>query len=100
MDCKIHGLQATMRSRSDQPADGFEFLDHPDDLKLRAWGSNLEELFASAATGMMIFLFGSDVADAPPHRTQTIELEERERPPLIDEWLSDLLERATTRHHD
>jgi len=58
-----------MRSRPDQPAEGFEFLDHPGDLKLRAWGRNLEELFANAATGMMTFLFGSGIANAQPYRT-------------------------------
>ncbi len=88
-----------MRSRSDQPADGFEFLDHPGDLKLRAWGSNLEELFANAATGMMIFLFGSDVADAPPYRTETIEIEARDCEALLVDWLSELLYRATSEYH-
>ena len=88
-----------MRSRPDQPADGFEFLDHPGDLKLRAWGRNLEELFANAATGMMIFLFGSDVADAPPYRTETIEMEARDREALLVDWLSELLYRATSGYH-
>jgi len=88
-----------MRSRSDQPADGFEFLDHPGDLKLRAWGRNLEELFANAATGMMISLFGSDVADAPPYRTETIEIEARDREALLVDWLSELLYRATSEYH-
>src|SRR5260370_6148164 len=94
-----HGLQATMRSRPDQPADGFEFLDHPGDLKLRAWGRNLEELFANAATGMMTFLFGSDVADAPPYRTETIEMEAPDREALLVDWLSELLYRATSEYH-
>jgi SHS2 domain-containing protein len=92
-------LQATMRSRPDQQAAGFEFLDHPGDLKLRAWGRNLEELFASAATGMMTFLFGSDVADAPPYRTETIEIDARDREALLVDWLSELLYRATSEYH-
>jgi SHS2 domain-containing protein len=94
-----HGLQATMRGRPDQPADGFEFLDHPGDLKLRAWGRNLEELFANAATGMMTFLFGTDVADAPPYRTETIEMEAPDREALLVDWLSELLYRATSEYH-
>ncbi len=88
-----------MRSRSDQPADGFEFLDHPGDLKLRAWGRNLEALFANAASGMMTCLFGSGIANAQPYRTETIEIEARDREALLVDWLSELLYRATSRYH-
>jgi SHS2 domain-containing protein len=88
-----------MRSRSDQLADDFEFLAHPGDLKLRARGRTLEELFANAATGMMTFLFGSDVGDAPPYRTETIEIEARDREALLVDWLSELLYRATSEYH-
>src|SRR5260370_31385725 len=94
-----HGLTATMRGRSDHPGDGFEFLDHPGDLKLRAWGADREELFANAAMGMMAFLFGSDVADAPPYRTETIEMEAPDREALLVDWLSELLYRATSEYH-
>ncbi len=88
-----------MCSRPDQPADGFEFLDHPGDLKLRAWGRNLEELFANAATGMMTFLFGSGIANAQPYRTEMIEIEARDRETLLVDWLSELLYRATSEYH-
>jgi SHS2 domain-containing protein len=88
-----------MRSRPDQPVAGFEFLDHPGDLKLRAWGRNLEELFANAATGMMTFLFGSGIANAQPYRTETIEIEARDREALLVDWLSELLYRATSEYH-
>ena len=88
-----------MRSRPDQPDDGFEFLDHPGDLKLRAWGRNLEELFANAATGMMTFLFGSGIANAQPYRTEMIEIEARDREALLVDWLSELLYRATSEYH-
>ena len=88
-----------MRSRPDQPADGFEFLDHPGDLKLRAWGRNLEELFANAAAGMMTFLFGSGIANAQPYRTEMIEIEARDREALLVDWLSELLYRATSEYH-
>src|SRR5258708_20116679 len=94
-----HGLQATMRSRPDQPADGFEFLDDPADLKLRAWGGDREELFANAATGMMTFLFGSGIANAQPYRTETIEIEARDREALLVDWLSELLYHAPTEYH-
>jgi SHS2 domain-containing protein len=87
-----------MRGRS-EPADGFEFLDHPGDLKLRAWGADREELFANAATGMMAFLFGSGTANARPYRTETIEVEARDHEALLVDWLSELLYRATSEYH-
>jgi SHS2 domain-containing protein len=93
------GLQATTRSRPDQPADGFEFIDHPGDLKLRAWGGDLEKLFANAAEGMMTFLFGNGIADLTPDRTETIEIEAGDREALLVDWLSELLYRATSEYH-
>jgi len=93
------GRHATTRARPDRPADGFEFLDHPGDVKLRAWGSDLERLFANAAEGMMTFLFGTGVANLQPQRTETIEIEARDREALLVDWLSDLLYRATSEYH-
>jgi SHS2 domain-containing protein len=88
-----------MCGRPDQPADGFEFLDHPGDLKLRAWGSDLEALFAKAAEGMMTFLFGSGIASLQPYRTETVEIAARDREALLVDWLSELLYRATSEYH-
>jgi SHS2 domain-containing protein len=87
-----------MRGRS-EPAGGFEFLDHPGDLKLRAWGADRKELFANAATGMMASLFGSGIANARPYRTETIEIEARDHEALLVDWLSELLYRATSEYH-
>jgi len=88
-----------MRSGPDQPADGFEFLDHPGDLKLRAWGRSLEHLFANAASGMMTFLFGGGVDGSQPYRTETIEIGAGDREALLVDWLSELLYRATSEYH-
>jgi SHS2 domain-containing protein len=74
---------------------GFEFLDHPGDVKLRAWSRDLESLFAAAAEGMMAFLFGNGIADLEPDRTETIEIEAKDREALLVDWLSELLYRAT-----
>ena len=93
------GLHWTTREKRDRPADGFEFLDHPGDLKLRAWGEDLERLFASAAEGMMAFLFGSGVVDLEPFRTETIEIAAGDREALLVDWLSELLYRATSEYH-
>jgi SHS2 domain-containing protein len=76
----------------------FELLEHPGDLKLRACGCSLEELFANAAHGMMACLFGANVARERPERTETIEVEARDRAALLVDWLSELLYRATSRY--
>jgi SHS2 domain-containing protein len=89
------GREATAGSRFDQAARGFEFLDHPADVKLRAWSTNLESLFTAAAEGMMLFLFGSGIANLEPDRTQTLEIEAKDCEALLVEWLSELLYRAT-----
>jgi SHS2 domain-containing protein len=89
------GLDATTSSRCDWAARGFEFLDHPGDVKLRAWSRDLESLFAAAAEGMMAFLFGDGIADLEPDRTETIEIEAKDREALLVDWLSELLYRTT-----
>ena len=89
------GRDATTSNRFDRAACGFEFLDHPGDVKIRAWSTNLENLFVAAAEGMMLFLFGSGIADLAPDRTQTLEIEAKDREALLVEWLSELLYRAT-----
>jgi len=89
------GRDATTSSRCDRAARGFEFVDHPGDVKLRAWSTDLESLFAAAAEGMMAFLFGDAIADLEPDRTETIEIAAKDREALLVEWLSELLYRAT-----
>ena len=95
----MDGLHATTRGRPERPADGFEFLDHPGDVKLRAWGTDLERLFANAAEGMMTFLFGNRIANLQPDRTEAIEIEAQDREALLVDWLSELLYRATSEYH-
>src|SRR5262249_48610062 len=46
----------------------------------------------------MTFLFGSSVATAQPYRTETIEIEARDREALLVDWLSELLYRATSEY--
>jgi SHS2 domain-containing protein len=89
------GLDATTSSRFDRAAHGFEFLDHPGDVKLHAWSRNRESLFAAAAEGMMAFLFGDGITNLEPDRTETIEIEAKDREALLVGWLSELLYRAT-----
>jgi SHS2 domain-containing protein len=91
-----HGARyATTSGRFGRAARGFEFLDHPGDVKLRVWSRNLESLFATAAEGMMLFLFGNTIANLKPDRTETLEIEAKDREALLVEWLSELHYRAT-----
>jgi SHS2 domain-containing protein len=92
------GLHATTRCKPDRAADGFEFVDDPGDVKLHAWGADLERLFASAAQGMMTFLFGNSIANLRPDRTEAIEIEAKDREALLVDWLSELLYRATSEY--
>jgi SHS2 domain-containing protein len=89
------GFDATTSSRFDRRARGFDFLDHPGDVKLRVWSGSLESLFAAAAEGMMAFLFGNGIANLEPDRTETIEIDAKDREALLVDWLSELLYRAT-----
>jgi SHS2 domain-containing protein len=74
---------------------GFEFLDHPGDVKLRAWSGDLESLFAAVAEGMMAFLFGNGITELEPDRIETIEINAKDREALLVDWLSELLYRVT-----
>jgi SHS2 domain-containing protein len=76
----------------------FDLLEHPGDVKLRARGDSLEQLFANAARGMMSYLFGAQIANARPQRTEVIEVEAPDREGLLVDWLSELLYRATSEY--
>lgn len=77
----------------------YEFLDHPADIKLRAFGSNLAELFINAALGMMEFLYGDifdvRVADAD---CETMEVTANDAESLLVNWLAEILFLSDTKH--
>jgi SHS2 domain-containing protein len=76
----------------------FDLLEHPADVKLRAWGATLEQLFSNAAQGMMSYMFGADIEKVRPERTDVIEVEAPDRDALLVDWLSELLYRATSEY--
>jgi SHS2 domain-containing protein len=87
--------------RSDRafPSDtGFELLEHSGDVKLRARGRRLEEVFVNAAGGMMAYLFGEEVLQRRPEQTEAITVEASDREALLVDWLAELLFRATTQY--
>jgi protein archease len=80
------------------PSSPFELLEHPADVKLRARGATLQELFTNAAAGMMTYLFGEGIAERKAEQTQTIAIEGRDREALLVDFLSELLYRATSQY--
>ena len=84
--------------RTPDSSAGFDLLAHSGDVKLRARGATLEQLFASAAQGMMTYLFGEEIARIRPQQTEEIRVEAADREALLVDWLSELLFRATTHY--
>jgi SHS2 domain-containing protein len=74
----------------------FELLEHPAEIKLRARGATLAELFANAARGMMAYMFGDELVKAKPERWERIEITAPDGEALLVDWLSELLYRATS----
>lgn len=69
----------------------FEILGHPADVKVRAYGKNMEELFANAALGMMHVLYGENLKTCKPGKTESVQLTSNDQEALLVDWLSDLL---------
>ncbi len=74
---------------------GFKEIEHTADRALRIFGINLQELFASAAQGM-IDLMVPDVSKVPPEVEKSIELTAIDAESLLVEWLSELAYWAET----
>lgn len=68
----------------------YEFLEHPADLKIRAFGKNLQELFINTALGMMEFLYGEKKQKAVTQKEQ-IEIHADNIESLLVDWLAELL---------
>jgi SHS2 domain-containing protein len=76
----------------------FETLEHPGDLKIRAFGETLAEAFANVGRAMMAFLFGDGILETTPERTELIAVAADDRESLLVDWLSELLWQSSTHH--
>jgi SHS2 domain-containing protein len=74
-------------------------IEHSGDVKLRALGRTLEDVFVNAACGMMAFMFGDEILNARPERREFIKIESADREALLVDWLAELLYRAASRYH-
>ena len=68
---------------------GFEEVEHTADKALRVFGTNLTELFMSAATGLTS-LMAAEVSGISIEIEKSIELEAIDAESLLVEWLSEL----------
>jgi SHS2 domain-containing protein len=83
--------------RTSAPRKPYEFLEHTADIRLRASGTDLSELFTNCALGMMEYLFSETIHDLRPSTNELIEIFSTEREVLLVDWLSALLCRSATR---
>ena len=68
---------------------GFEEVEHTADKALRIFGTNLTELFLSAAAGLT-HLMAADVSEISTEIEKSIELDAIDAESLLVEWLSEL----------
>jgi SHS2 domain-containing protein len=85
--------------RNPDAAAAFELIEHSGDVKLRALGQTLEDVFVNAACGMMAFMFGDEILKARPEQREFIRIEAADREALLVDWLAELLYRAASRYH-
>ncbi|MBN1684536.1 MAG: archease [Gammaproteobacteria bacterium] len=78
----------------------FEYLEHPADLKIRAFGQDLPELFIHSAQGMVDFLYElfQKVPTPKPTHFDIIEAEGSDLESLLVNFLSELLCYSDTHH--
>jgi SHS2 domain-containing protein len=76
----------------------YEFLEHTADIRLKVQASSLEELFTSAAQGMMEYLFGERAAELTAEQEDQIEIAADDLESLLVEWLSKLLLYSSTQY--
>lgn len=80
----------------------YEILEHTADLKIKAKGKSVAEVFKCSAEGMMNFLFGEIKIDVRTSlrdvSTETIESSGENYETLLVNWLSDLLTLSDTKH--
>jgi SHS2 domain-containing protein len=74
----------------------FEYLEHPADLKVRAFGKTLAELFINAAQALTNFLY--EVKEAQIIKTEIIEISADNLENLLMNWLAEILYLSDANH--
>jgi len=68
---------------------GYEYLDHPGDVGIRAWGETLEEAFLDA--GRAVFALMADPENVAPTARREVRVEAQTLDGLLVEWIAALL---------
>ncbi|CAK9298546.1 unnamed protein product [Gordionus sp. m RMFG-2023] len=71
------------------PEKKYEYLDHPADVQLHAWGQTLEECFEQTAIAM--FAYMTDIETVSIQTTWTIECEASDIESLLFNYLNEFL---------
>ena len=74
---------------------GFEEVSHTADLEIKAWGKNLNDLFISAAEGMLHLCGVEDYEEGFSDINETINLDAMDYEGLLILFLEELLYRLT-----
>lgn len=74
----------------------YEYLEHPADLKIRAVGKKLPELFINAARAITNFLY--EVGETKIIKTQTVEVSADNLENLLMNWLAEILYLSDANH--
>ncbi len=74
----------------------FEVLDYTADVRLKAYGTTLKEVFENAATGMFSLI--TDLNNIKPVLYDEVFVEAEDRESLLVEWLNELLYRFEVKY--
>jgi SHS2 domain-containing protein len=76
----------------------IEHFEHTADVGLRVRASTLDDLFRTAAEGLMDYVV-TNRAEVRPSEEETIALRADSTEELLADWLGELIFRVETRHH-
>ena len=76
----------------------YEFIEHPADIAVKAYGSSRQEVFMNSALGMMEFLFGEKILTQKPEKEEKIRIKSTDLDSLLIDWLSELLYLTNTNY--
>lgn len=74
----------------------YKFLEHPSDIKIKAYGCSLSEVFINAALGMMAYIYGKN--QNPTNNTKQIKVSADNYESLLINWLSQVLALSSINH--
>ncbi|XP_064381864.1 protein archease-like [Halichondria panicea] len=77
-------------SRANQDlSNNYEYLDHPADIQIHAWGADLSQAYEQVAVGM--FAYMTDLAMVEEKGTETVTVEGHDLESLLYNFLDELL---------